>query len=70
MLTEEDYKIVKGETEKIKERETQLRLLLKLRPGIFDPDDQARAEEINMEIKKVAIGVFAGFLSTSAFRFW
>ena len=45
-------------------------LLLKLRPGFFSPEEQARSEEIAHEITKTAILVVLGFIATSAFRVW
>ena len=45
-------------------------LLLKLRPGFFTPEEQQRYQEITGEIKKTAIIVFGGFITTSAHRVW
>ena len=45
-------------------------LLLKLRPGFFTPDEQQRYQEITGEIKKTAVIVFGGFITTSAHRVW
>ena len=45
-------------------------LLLRVRPGLFEPNDQADWENINYELKKTVVLVFAGFACTSGFRFW
>ena len=41
---------------------------MRLRPEMFDAEDQASAEEINREIKKTAFLLVLGFSATSAFR--
>ena len=45
-------------------------LLLKLRPGFFTPEEQQRHQEITGEIKKTALIVIGGFITTSAHRVW
>ena len=69
-MSEGDYNQQYDELSRKREREQNMLLLLRLRPGAFDADDQARSEEINADIKLTAIGVFGGFMTTSAFRVW
>ena len=52
------------------DRARNMMLLLRVRPGLFEPNDQAEWESINYEIKKTVVLAFAGFAGTSGFRFW
>jgi hypothetical protein len=45
-------------------------LLMNLRPGIFDPEDQIKNEEIRGKIKWTVLFVGMGFITTSAYRVW
>ena len=45
-------------------------LLLRVRPGLFEPNDQADWENINYELKKTVVVALAGFACTSGFKFW
>ena len=55
---------------KQEERKRNMLILLKLRPGFFTNEEQAKFEETSFEIKKTGILVALGFLSTSASRVW
>ena len=68
LMKEEEY-VALNKTVQI-DRERNLLLLMKLRPGVFAPEEQKRAEEINYEIKKTSVLILAGFLANSGFRVW
>ena len=70
VMREDDYQKVHSEKISKQERERNMLLLLKLRPGFFSPEEQQRYQEITGEIKKTALIVVAGFITTSAHRAW
>ena len=51
-------------------RQKQLKVLLNLRPGAFEPEDQAEAAIHQNNIKKVMYWVGFAFFGASCTRFW
>ena len=43
---------------------------MKLRPALFDLEDQEENDEIAYALKKTAVLAVGGFLATSSFRIW
>ena len=44
--------------------------MLRLRPGVFTPDEQAQYEEVKSNISSTAWLALAGFLGVSGYRYW
>ena len=70
ILTPEEYEQRYGELNRKKERDKNIQLLLKIRPGIFTLEEQQGYEVVKEGISFTAWFALAGFLSTSAFRYW
>ena len=70
VVSEEEYNSTHSEKMREEERKRNMLILLKLRPGFFTSEEQARFEETSFEIKKTGLLVAAGFISTSASRVW
>jgi len=43
---------------------------MRLRPALFDLEDQEENDKITYALKKTAILAAAGFFATSSFRIW
>jgi hypothetical protein len=43
---------------------------MNIRPGVFDPEDQAEAALLQQNIKKVIYPIILAFIGTSATRVW
>ncbi|CDW90116.1 UNKNOWN [Stylonychia lemnae] len=70
MIDKEEVKKQNQQRREDYNRMRNFELLMNLRPGVFDPQDQIKNEEIRGNIRWTAVFVFFGFISTSAFRFW
>ena len=69
-ITEEQAREIRGEKFVQQERNTNLKMLLNLRPGVFDPEDQAQAAIHQNNIKWVIYPIILAFIGTSATRVW
>jgi len=70
VLSENDYNKLKSSKQLAIERERNLQVLFKLRPQLFDLDDQERHDQIAYKVKLTAVLAVGGFISTSGFRVW
>ena len=70
VISEEEAESLQSGPQAEKQRLQNLRLLFQLRPGVFDPEDQAEAEMHQANIRSVVWWVMAGFATTTATRVW
>eukprot|EP00347_Sterkiella_histriomuscorum_P014472 403360742 len=70
LISQDEAEQLKGSTQIERDRVRNLQLLIKLKPGVFDPIDQAENEEYIRQIKITSIFVAFGFIATTAFRIW
>ena len=70
LLTKEEYELKYGDYNRQRDRERNLLLLMRLRPGVFTPDEQTEYEFIKQDITSTAWLALGGFLSMSCVSYW
>lgn len=68
LINEEDYNKMKTDRQKQEERERNLTVLMRLRPELFNIEDQVTHDKISFNLKLTAVPAMCGFLSTSGYR--
>lgn len=70
LVSEKEFHSLRTEKAVNEERERNLQVLLRLRPQMFDLEDQERFDEIGREIKKTVPLCILGFAGTSLYKAW
>ena len=70
LLTKAEYEARYGDQIARQERERNIQLLIRLRPGVFTGEEQEQYEELRGNITNTAWFAAGAFVANSAFRYW